>query len=69
MTTDYKLVLASSVGARDGMALELCATDGTRLAEVFRDDDTGRRTVTVFNDRALPLEAVRWLLMKAEEQL
>jgi hypothetical protein len=68
MTAGYRLILASSVGERDGMALELTRADGTRLAEVFEDEDTGRRTVNVF-ERDVPLEAIEWLLAEARSRL
>ncbi|MCA0181409.1 MAG: hypothetical protein LCH77_17935 [Actinobacteria bacterium] len=59
----------SAVGARDGMALELDAIDGEQIAEVFEDEDTKERTVTFFVDRAVPLEAVEWLLEQARTEL
>lgn len=64
----YRLLLASSVGHRDGMALELGLEDGTQVAEVFNDDDTGRRVVNLFAEN-VPVEAIAWLLSEAEAQL
>ncbi|GAA4839188.1 hypothetical protein GCM10023221_15940 [Luteimicrobium xylanilyticum] len=64
----YRLILASSVGSRDGMGMELSADDGTRVAEVFDDDETGRRTVTLFLPN-VPFEAVEWLLSEARKWL
>jgi hypothetical protein len=64
----YRLVLASSVGDRDGMGLELTRDDGSRVAEVFENDDTGRRTVNVF-ERDVPFEAIEWLLTEARSRL
>jgi len=46
MIGGYKLVLASSVGERDGLGLELARDDGVCVAEVFEDDETGLRTVS-----------------------
>jgi hypothetical protein len=64
----YRLILASSVGDRDGMGLELTLEDGTRISEVFEDEATGRRTVNMF-ERDVPLEAVEWLLAEARARL
>jgi hypothetical protein len=50
----YHLVLASSVGDRDGMALELTRDDGERVAEVFEDDESGTRTFTVYGEQQVP---------------
>lgn len=68
MIPGFRLLLASSVGERDGMAMELVRDDGTRVAEVFEDDDTGKRTVTVFEGDA-PLDAIEWLLLEARARL
>lgn len=69
MITGYHLVLASSVGDRDGMGLELTRDDdGHCVAEVFEDDESGRRTVSVF-ERDVPLAAVEWLLPEAHTRL
>lgn len=57
MIPGYRLLLASSVGERDGMAIELIRDDGTRVAEVFEDDESRRRTVNVV-ERDAPLEAI-----------
>lgn len=51
------------------MALELDAIDGEQIAEVFEDEDTKERAVTFFVDRAVPLEAVEWLLEQARTEL
>jgi hypothetical protein len=65
----YHLVIASSVGDRDGMGLELTRDDsGQCVAEVFEDDESRRRTVTLF-ERDLPVEAVEWLLQEARTRL
>jgi len=68
MTAGYHLILASAVGDRDGMAVELTRDDGQRVAEVFEDDETGRRTVSVF-EKGVPLEAIEWLLAEAKTRL
>ncbi len=65
----YKLLLVSSVGSRDGMSIELATEDGEQIAEVFEDDQTKNRTVRFFVDSPVPLEAVQWLLSKAEADL
>jgi hypothetical protein len=62
----YNLLVVSSVGFRDGMALELAADDGAQIAEVFEDDTTKARTVRFFVDTPVPLEIVEWLLRRAE---
>lgn len=68
MIPGYRLLLTSSVGDRDGMAIELARDDGKRVAEVFEDDETGYRTVTVF-ERDAPLDAIEWLLAEARARL
>jgi hypothetical protein len=68
MISGCRLILASSVGDRDGMALELTTDNGRRLAEVFQEDGSGRRTVTVF-EPDVPLEAIEWLLAEAASRL
>ncbi|MFT3887743.1 MAG: hypothetical protein QM713_06225 [Arachnia sp.] len=68
MTAGYRLILASSVGERDGMALELTRGDGFRVAEVFEEGESGRRTVTMF-EADVPVEAVEWLLAEAATRL
>ena len=66
----YHLVLASSVGERDGMALELTRdVDGKRVAEVFEDGDTGLRSFAVFVFEPLPLELLRWFIESVDERL
>jgi outer membrane lipoprotein SlyB len=68
MIDGYRLVLASSVGARDGMGLELRRDDGSWVAEVFEDDRTKRRTVTLFESN-VPLAAIEWLIEEARNGL
>jgi hypothetical protein len=65
----YRLLLASDVGDRDGIGLELVGLNGDRLAEVFQDDTTGERTVSIFGDRRLPLADFEWFLRQATENL
>ena len=69
MIAGYRLVLASSVGERDGMALELTRDDGERVAEVFEDDETGARTFTVFGEQQVPFAAIEWLMAEARTRL
>ncbi|MGA1813815.1 hypothetical protein VH571_15640 [Frondihabitans sp. 4ASC-45] len=66
----YHILLASSVGERDGMGLELLSdVDGERVAEVFEDGDTKIRTFSAFRAEAIPLTTLMWFLEKAEERL
>jgi hypothetical protein len=69
MIAGFSLILASSVGERDGMALELTRVDGERIAEVFEDDETGARTFTVFGEQQVPIAAIEWLLSEARTRL
>lgn len=69
MIAGYRLILASSVGKRDGMAFELTKEDGERIAEVFEDDETKERTFTAFGEKPVPLEAIEWLLAEARTRL
>lgn len=69
MIAGFRLILASSVGDRDGMALELTRDDGERLAEVFADEETGQRIFNTFGERGVPVEAIEWLLAEAKERL
>lgn len=68
MIAGYRLVLAGYVGERDGMALELDHDDGRQVAEVFENEDTRQRTVTLF-EKDVPLEAIEWLLLEAAARL
>ena len=66
----YHLILASSVGERDGMALELTRDlDGERIAEVFQEDETGIRIFALFVFEPLPLEILRWFIESVDERL
>jgi hypothetical protein len=69
MIKDFHLVLASSVGARDGMALELTRADGERVAEVFEDSETDVRTFTVFGEQQVPVDVIEWFLSEARTRL
>jgi hypothetical protein len=40
-----------------------------RLAEVFQDDTTGERTVTIFKERSIPLADFEWFLEQARNRL
>jgi hypothetical protein len=68
MIAGYHLVLASAVGEREGIGLELTRVDGGCAAEVFEDGDTGSRVVNVF-DQNVPVEAIEWLLAEAKARL
>jgi hypothetical protein len=63
-----RLILVSSVGECAGMGLELTRDDGARVAEVFEDDESGSRTVSLYED-CVPLAAVEWLLAEARTRL
>lgn len=65
----YQLRLVSYVGQRDGMAMELADEDGEQVAEVFEDSETKARSVTVWSDSPIPLDAVDWLLSEARSKL
>lgn len=69
MTYPHKFVLASFVGSRDGMALELHHPDGHVLAEVFEDDRTKVRTVSFYTTDPVPLEDVEELIDRARRHL
>ena len=69
MTLGFSLILASYVGHRDGMALELKDADGEQVAEVFEDHGTGVRTLTVFGEQQVPIAAIEWLLSEARARL
>jgi hypothetical protein len=65
----YKLTLASDVLERDGLGLELYSPDGTLIAEVFRDDDSGVRTFNSFMPLNLRPEVLAWFLDQAARRL
>lgn len=59
MIAGYGLILASSVGERDGMAMERTKVDGEPVAEVFQYGETGARTFTVFGEQQVPIVFAR----------
>ncbi|GAA3600919.1 hypothetical protein GCM10022223_15740 [Kineosporia mesophila] len=69
----YSVVMASDVGDRDGIGLELedvAPAPGRGLVmEVFRDDDSGMSTLRCFTSDPLPLELVERFLAQAQESL
>jgi hypothetical protein len=65
----YRLIMASSVGERDGFAIELLTADGKTVAEVFEDHATKARTFRQLADTSIPIEAVEWLLETARSSL
>lgn len=67
MNDHYKMIIASDVSDRDGLGLELHDRTGEIVAEVFRDDRTGERRLTL-NDE-LPVDVVEWLLESAKRLL
>lgn len=65
----YRLMLASSNGDREGMALELQTAQGEQVADVFESEDSGRRSVRFYTQLDVPIEVVQWLLGEAERRL
>ncbi|MFE6966470.1 hypothetical protein ACFVAJ_15250 [Agromyces sp. NPDC057679] len=62
----YRLQIASHVGTRDGIALELLEAGGLDvLAEVFHDDKSGELSFGWFYDHAIPLDVAEWFLSEA----
>lgn len=61
----YTYALASFVGARDGMAVELQDDAGEIVAEIFEDDETKQCVFTAFTSKPLPVQEVRGLLSRA----
>lgn len=79
---DYVYILSSSVGERDGMAFELWTnvarddegnprrSHGDKwIAEVFEDDQTKERTLTVFTPNPIPLSVFEEYLETARRRL
>lgn len=64
----YRIQVFSEMRERDGMGIELFAGDD-RIAEVFHDDATGERTVTIFDGILIPLADFDWFLAQARERL
>ncbi|SBN61862.1 hypothetical protein GA0004736_0759 [Curtobacterium sp. 9128] len=52
---EYSFVLASVVGERDGMALELRDSSGDVVAEVFEADATGACTFSMQSGASVPV--------------
>lgn len=69
MRAGFHLILASSVGARDGMGLELTNEAGERVAEVFQNDINGARTFNMFGKQPVPVDVIEWLLTEASTRL
>ena len=64
---DYRTQIASSVGQRDGLALELIDARGERVAEVFRDDKRdGALTFNSFGEISVPLDVFVDFIHSAE---
>ena len=62
----YRLQIASHVGERDGIALELVEIDNPEVvAEVFHDDETGELSFGWFFDHSIPLDVAEWFLAEA----
>ena len=62
----YSLQIASHVGARDGIALELLEKGSQDvIAEVFHDDESGELSFGWFHDHAIPLDVAEWFLAEA----
>ncbi len=62
----YRVQLASAVGERDGLAVELVDERGEQVAEVFRDHaDGGVLRVNSFREFPLPFD--EFLLIQAAE--
>lgn len=62
---DYSFVLASYVGDRDGMAMELRNGAGDVVAEIFEDDESRRCTFSMPNGAVVPVSQVQKLLSRA----
>ncbi|WP_418516288.1 hypothetical protein ACNUCX_01205 [Curtobacterium flaccumfaciens pv. flaccumfaciens] len=65
---EYSVVLASFVGERDGMALELHDSSGEAVAEVFEADATGACAFSMRNGASVPVMFISELLRKAAEE-
>ena len=65
----YTLQLASDVLERDGLGLELYSPSGARIAEIFRDDETGDRRFHNFLPLDLPPTVLEWFLAEAARRL
>lgn len=69
----YAVTMASDVGARDGMGLELddvAPAPGRGVAlEAFHHDQTGEMTFTAFTNEPLPLDLVEQFVEQARRVL
>lgn len=63
--TDYSFFLASFVGERDGMAVELHGSDDEVVAEVFKDAESGACTFSMPHGVSVPVSLVQELLRRA----
>ena len=66
---DHELLLASHVSDRDGLGLELVDASGETVAEVFRDDTSGSRTVRTFGGQGVSVELMEWLISQSRSLL
>lgn len=63
----YEMVVASDVGEREGMSLELY--DGDRqIIEVFYSDSDGAMTLSAYQEN-LPLAVVEWAIAEGRSRL
>ena len=65
----FRIQIASDVSARDGLAVELVATSGKRVAEVFRDDDDeGKLAFNSFGEITVPFDVFIKFIRSAESE-
>lgn len=66
---EYRFFRASSVvEGHDGLALECWRGDNGPVFEIFRNDETSRFEVTLF-EQDVPLELLEYAISDAREQL
>ncbi len=65
----YRLLLVSAVGERDGMSLELVRDSGERVAEIFEEEASGERSLTVFSTAPIPIGVAEWFIAEAARRL
>lgn len=63
--TDYSFFLASFVGERDGMAVELRDSNDEVVAEVFEDDESGVCMFAMPDGVSVPVPLIWELLRRA----
>lgn len=68
MLVEYSFALASFVGERDGMALELRDCANEVVAEVFEEDATGDCTLSMPGGVSVPVMLIAELLRRAAEE-